>query len=140
MVKEGVDSTVRPKVKTYEFDGGRMFLDAWAADGKPMLSQRFQGWTRVLGVVSFTGAVCALVLSDWSSATNYREEHVFSSLQRGIFSWWHGFIEMDEADVAKAMTVHRPGKPRSASGPDSWFASQQARENFAKAAMHARTE
>ena len=33
MVKEGHDSTVRPKVQTYEFDNGRMFLDAWASDG-----------------------------------------------------------------------------------------------------------
>ena len=37
MVKEGHDSTVRPKVQT-EFDNGKMFMDAWAADGKAMFS------------------------------------------------------------------------------------------------------
>ena len=34
-VKEGHDSTVRPKTRTWEFDNGRKFLDEWAADGKP---------------------------------------------------------------------------------------------------------
>ena len=105
MVKEGGDSTLRPKVQTYEFDGGRLFLDSWAADGKPMLSRTFQGWTRVLGVVTLTGAL-ALVLSDWGSVAQNRE-HVFSPVQRCVFGWWSRFTEIDAADVAKARPVRR---------------------------------
>lgn len=127
MVREGADSTVRPKVQTYGFDNGKIFLDSWAADGKPMLSRQFQGWTRVLGVFTVTAAAFSLVLSDWSTVTQ-SEEHVFSSLQRGVRSWWATFVEMDEFDVAKARSVGRQ-KPAS-----SFFASESAQDNFAREA------
>ena len=129
MVKEGHDSTVRPKVRTYGFDGGKLFLDVWAADGKPVLSKNFQGWMRVLGVLTMTGMGFSLVLSDWGSVSQ-NQEHVFSAVQHAIFGWWAKFIEMDEFDVAKARSVARR------SGGEAWspFASERARENFARAA------
>ena len=127
MVKEGFDSTVRPKVQTYEIDNGKLFLDAWAADGKPMLSKNFTGVMRVFGVISMTAAGVALVFSDWSSVSQ-GEDHVFTALQRGARSWWATFIQMDEADVAKARSVRR-----NAGGSWSFFASSEASANFAKA-------
>lgn len=118
MVREGHDSTVRPKVQTFEFDGGRMFLDAWASDGKPALTRNFQGWLRVLGVVTMTSFGIVLVLADWDKATHH-QDHVFSSLQRGIRGWWATFIQMDEADVAKARSVQR-----AATSESTWSATQ----------------
>ena len=111
MVKEGGDSTYRPKVQTYEFDGGRLFLDSWAADGKPMLSRTFRGWARVFGVVTLTG-VTALVLSDWGMVAQNRD-HVFSPVQRSVFSWWSRFTEIDAADVAKARPMRRDQNAKS---------------------------
>ena len=129
MVKEGSDSTVRPKVQTYEFHGGRLLFDAWAADGKPMLSRNFQGAMRMLGVVSMTCAGVALVFSDWSRVAQ-NQDHVFTSFQRFVRSWWATFIEMDEADVAKARSV------RQQQGSGSWsiMASQEARQRFVSGA------
>ena len=129
MVKEGFDSTVRPKVQTYEIDNGKLFLDAWAADGKPMLSKNFTGVMRVFGVISMTAAGVALVFSDWSSVSQ-GEDHVFTALQRGARSWWATFIQMDEADVAKARSVRRSAG--SSSGGSSWsfFASSEAVKNL----------
>ena len=62
MVKEGNDSTVRPKLQTYEFDGGRPYLDEWASDGKPALSRRFVGRLRALNVLAICTLPVALVL------------------------------------------------------------------------------
>jgi hypothetical protein len=128
MVKEGHDSTVRPKVQTYEFDGGRLLLDSWAADGKPNLSRNFQGWLRVFGVLSLTGAGTVLLLTDWSGVSK-QHDHVFSDLQRGVRAWWSTFMEMDEADVAKARSVQRQPKPGIFW---SLFASEKAHANLAK--------
>ena len=110
MVKEGHDSTVRPKVQTYEFDNGRMFLDAWASDGKANLSKPFLGRMRVLQVLACTSISLVLVLSDWGGG-----EHVFSPLRRGLLAWWDRFREMDTADVAKARSVGAPIGPRGSS-------------------------
>ena len=85
---------------------------------------------RVLGVVSLTAAGFTLILCDWSTVT-HNQDHVFSAAQRGIRAWWSRFIEMDEADVAKARSVARQGPSTS------WLASSEARANFAKAAARA---
>ena len=124
MVKEGHDSTVRPKVLTYEFDKGRMLLDSWAADGKPALSRYFQGWMRVLGVLTVSAATASLVFSDFTHTDN---DHVFSGIRRSLLAWWSTFIALDEADVAKARRVH-------AKGDRGWslFASDEALAKFVK--------
>jgi hypothetical protein len=112
MVKEGHDSTIRPKVKSYEFDNGRLFLDAWHADGKEMLSKRFTGWARVASVLSCAFLVPVLVFSDYGE-----REHVFSPLQRSVRGWWTQFFKMDVADVAKGESVGAPvGRPKSGAG------------------------
>ena len=100
MVKEGNDSTVRPKVQNYEFDNGRLYLDAWHADGKAMLSKRFTGWARVATVLSCAFIAPLLVFSDWGE-----HEHVFTPVQRSVRAWWDQFIQMDVADVAKGESV-----------------------------------
>ena len=131
MVKEGHDSTVRPKVVTYEFEKGRMLLDAWAADGKPALSRYFHGWMRVLGVVTITAASVSLVLSDFSHT---EQDHVFSGLRRSVLGWWTTFVALDEADVAKAMAVRQAkGQANSDRSSSSLFASEAALAKFAKA-------
>ena len=55
---------------------------------------------------------------------------VFTALQRGARSWWATFIQMDEADVAKARSVRRSAG--SSSGGSSWsfFASSEAVKNL----------
>ena len=126
MVLEGHDSTVRPKVKTYEFDGGRMYLDSWAADGKPVLSKRFLGLSRAGGVVAATGTLFMLVLSDWNDVAGDKE-HVFTPVQRGVRTWWSRFTEMDEFDVIKARSV----KPKGWS-PGSYLASEEAMQRYSK--------
>lgn len=100
MVKEGHDSTVRPKVQTYEFDNGRLFLDSWASDGKPSFSRRFLGSMRVLNVILCVGMGAVLVSGDYGD-----QEHVFTPVQRGFRNWWQTFIEMDVHDVRKAQSV-----------------------------------
>jgi hypothetical protein len=100
MVKEGHDSTVRPKVQTYEFDGGRLYLDAWAADGKANFSRAFLGRMRVLNVLLCTGMGAVLLCHDWGE-----KEHILSPLQRTARSWWGTFFAMDVADVRKAQSV-----------------------------------
>ena len=104
MVKEGHDSTVRPKLQTIEFDNHRPFLDSWAADGKPMISRAAMSRLRAANVF----LVCTLPLSfmlfvDWGE-----KEHVFSPVQRAARGWWRTFTEMDVADVAKGLSVGRP--------------------------------
>ena len=127
MVKEGHDSTVKSKVKSYGFDGGKLFVDAWHADGKPMLSNRIQSWVRVGKVLGLTVFGVSLLLSDWGTATS-TDDHVLSSVQRSIWGWWTTFTELDEADVAKAKSVARRKVPQP-----SLYASAEARENFARA-------
>eukprot|EP00962_Isochrysis_galbana_P021696 scaffold6412_cov153-Isochrysis_galbana.AAC.2 len=100
MVKEGHDSTVRPKLQTWEFDNGRAYLDQWAADGKPMWSKRTLGAYRAAGVLLAAAITPLILLSDWGE-----KETVLSPLQRVCWSWWATFSAMDEADVAKARSV-----------------------------------
>ena len=107
MVKEGHDSTVRPKLQTYEFDNGKMYLDTWAADGKPALSRTFVGRLRALKIfAAVTLPAAFLLLGDWGD-----NEHIFSPVQRAAFGWWSRFVEMDEMDVAKARSVAVGGPP-----------------------------
>ena len=103
-VKEGHDSTVRPKLNTWEFDTrGRRFLDEWKADGKPMLN------TKVLGRVRFTKMFFALMLPVWVVAVDWgQQEHVMSEVQRRYWGWWGSFARLDDVDVAKALTVRYP--------------------------------
>ena len=108
MVKEGHDSTVRPKVQTYEFDNGRMYLDAWASDGKANLSRTFLGRMRMLNVFLCVGMGGVLLCADWGD-----QEHIFSQLQRTTKGWWRTFITMDEADERKARSVGWGGPPPS---------------------------
>ncbi len=103
MVKEGHDSTVRPKVQTYEFDNGRMYLDVWAADGKAQLSKTFLGRLRVLKVLACVTIPAVLIFSDWGEGT-----HCFTQVRDGLLSWWRTFSQMDEADVAKGRSVGAP--------------------------------
>ena len=103
MVKEGHDSTIRPKVQTFEFDNGKVFLDAWAADGKANLSRRFIGWSRVAHVFAVTGMTAVLFFSDWGP-----NEHIFSDARRMVGQWWTKFVELDVHDVAKARSVDGP--------------------------------
>ena len=112
MVKEGHDSTVRPKVQTYEFNNGRLYMDAWAADGKANLSRTFQGRMRVLNVLLCVGMGTTLIFMDWAG----NSEHVFSPVRRVALTWWRNFNRLDVADVAKARSVGEPIPPR---GPGS---------------------
>ena len=102
-VKEGHDSTVRPKTRTWEFDNGRKFLDEWAADGKPALSkvhlQRVQMF-KVLVAGLLLPPMILLIDSGGSGG-----ETCFSPLQRQFQSWWSAFRAIDAADVAKARAV-----------------------------------
>lgn len=103
MVKEGHDSTVRPKVQTFEFDNGKMFMDAWAADGKAMFSRRFLGWSRVANVLGCTGICAVLFFMDHGN-----DDHVFSTARQATLNWWGTFVEMDMYDVKKAKSVGGP--------------------------------
>ena len=103
MVKEGHDSTIRPKVQTYEFDNGRMYLDVWAADGKAQLSKTFLGRLRVLKVLACATITTVLIFSDWGEGT-----HCFTPVRDGLTSWWRTFSQMDVADVAKGRSVGGP--------------------------------
>ena len=100
MVKEGHDSTIRPKVQTYEFDNGRMYLDVWAADGKAVLSKTFMGRLRVFKVLACVAIPTVLIFSDWGDGSN-----CFTPVRDGLKSWWRNFAQMDEADVAKGRSV-----------------------------------
>ena len=102
MVKEGHDSTVRPKIQTFEYDNGRLFLDAWAADGKPNFSRKFIGWSRVANVLGCAAACGVICMSDWGPG-----ETCFSPVQRVTRSWWASFSEMDVEDVKKARSVEQ---------------------------------
>ena len=64
MVREGHDSTVRPTVQTYEFSGGRAYLDSWSSDGKPNLSRRFIAWSRVGNVALCTCMAAVLIFAE----------------------------------------------------------------------------
>mmetsp|Transcript_29645 Transcript_29645/g.76627 ORF Transcript_29645/g.76627 Transcript_29645/m.76627 type:complete len:127 (+) Transcript_29645:79-459(+) len=114
MVKEGHDSTVRPKVQTYEFDNGRMYLDVWAADGKATLSKTFMGRMRVLKVLACAAIPAVLVFSDWGEGT-----HVFTPIRQSLTAWWRTFVQLDVADVAKGQSVGTPLPPHSASSSSS---------------------
>eukprot|EP00967_Tisochrysis_lutea_P133538 scaffold234564_cov30-Tisochrysis_lutea.AAC.1 len=100
MVKEGHDSTVRPKLQTWEFDNGRAYLDQWAADGKPMWSRRTLGRFRAISVLVTAGITPLILLSDWGE-----KETILTPFQRIYWKWWTTFIAMDEGDVVKARSV-----------------------------------
>jgi hypothetical protein len=106
-VKEGHDSTVRPKMLVFEFDGGRKYIDEWAADGKPSLTRaqmrRVQSWKILAAVV----VPPVLLLIDYGSG-----ETMMSPLQRRFQGWWRHFCALDSADVAKAYSGGwRPDPP-----------------------------
>jgi hypothetical protein len=103
MVKEGHDSTIRPKVQTFEFDNGKLYLDAWASDGKAHFSRRFLGWARVAHVFATTGMAIALFNSDWG-----HEDHCFAVARHEMLRWWTRFVELDVYDVQKAKSVKGP--------------------------------
>ena len=132
MVKEGVDSTVRPKVTTYEFDNGRIFMDVWAADGKPVATKRAKAISRVVGVITLTAA-CGLVMSDWTANT-MGKDHVFTPVQRFVRNWWRRFIRMDDFDGAKAMSVAPASNDSAPAATSRWYASDKARQTFYQAA------
>ena len=113
-----------------------MFLDAWASDGKPVLSKTFQGWCRVLGVVSCTFFTGFLVMSDWShwAQRSEQNDHVFSDVQRALRGWWANYIEMDENDVAKAKSVNRRSAGGEARRSWSFFANDEAQARWAREA------
>lgn len=105
-VKEGHDSTVRPKLASYEFDQGKLYKDEWAADGKPYLSRYAQGRVRaakIFGCVSVS--VCSVLLF---GRLDGGEDHVFTTLQRPIYRWFNAFIKFDRYEEAKARSVGWP--------------------------------
>lgn len=103
MVQEGHDSTVRPKLQTYEFSNGKLYLDQWASDGKPHFDRATQGRMRALLVFSCVTIGFGCLLRDWGS-----EENLFSPVRRGLLGWWRTFTALDAADVAKARSVGPP--------------------------------
>ena len=106
MVKEGHDSTVRPKISTFEFNDGRIYLDAWHSDGKSSLSKTFLGRLRVAKVLLCTLMPAAMLFgSDWG------DDHVFTAPCNAVSAWWRTYVRMDIADVSKGQSV---GKWRQA--------------------------
>ena len=96
-VKEGHDSTVRPKMLVFEFDGGRKYIDEWAADGKPSLTRaqmrRVQSWK----------ILCAVLVPPILLLVDYGQGETFATpFQRRFWHWWHTFCALDSVDVAKA--------------------------------------
>lgn len=106
-----------PKLQTYEFDNGRVFLDAWAADGKPMLSGKFIGKFRAMGVACAVVSVPIVLFWDWGP-----DENVFSPFQRGVAHWWSTFVALDKWEVAKARSVksRRPATPQADDSDSFW--------------------
>ena len=96
-VKEGHDSTVRPKMLVFEFDGGRKYIDEWAADGKPSLTRaqmrRVQSWKILAAVI----VPPILLMIDYGHGETFT-----SPFQRRFGRWWHHFCALDSVDVAKA--------------------------------------
>ena len=105
-VKEGHDSTVRPKVETWEFDNGRRYLDAWAADGKPYFSRSIQSRIRVAKVASMIVLPmwCVLCMDTGQDPDN----HVFSVPRNAFWNWYMRFVEFDKFDMRKARSVGGP--------------------------------
>ena len=105
---EGQDSTVRPKLKTWEFDQGRRYLDEWNAEGKPYLSKSIQSRIRFAkAILPFIVVPVGLFLVDFGP-----EETVVSPIQRAMHSWWGTFVALDTADVVKAKSVRRRPAPK----------------------------
>lgn len=81
----------------FEFDGGRKYVDEWAADGKPGLTRaqmrRVQSW-KILSVVVVPPI---LLMIDYGQGETFA-----SPFQRRFQHWWHRFCAFDSADVAKA--------------------------------------
>ena len=97
--REGQDTTLYPKLKTWEFDQGKPFLDEWSSDGKPYFSRKIQTRIRVAkAVLPFVLIPLVLGFDDGS-------ETVFSPMQRTFYSWWTTFTALDHADVQKAQSV-----------------------------------
>ena len=100
MVKEGHDSTVRPRLQTWEFDpdSGRKYLDVWEAEGKPNFSRLFLSRIRVAKVLSVL-LIPPLVIFSYEDDG---KDTAITPIQRGFSSWWSAFTALDEADVRKA--------------------------------------
>ena len=124
MVKEGHDSTVRPRLQTWEFDpdSGRKYLDVWEAEGKPNFSRLFLSRIRVAKVLSVL-LIPPLVIFSYDDAG---KDTAITPIQRGFSSWWSAFTALDEADVRKARALGpsprapprgRRGRGRGARGP-----------------------
>lgn len=102
-VKEGNDSTVRPKLAHWEFDQGRRYLDVWAADGKPYFSRGFLSYVRVAKVFCSVTIPFYFVLFAFDGT--HGKENIFTPIQRPFWAWWHTFAQLDHADMAKARSV-----------------------------------
>ena len=88
---------MRPKMLVFEFDGGRKYIDEWAADGKPSLTRaqmrRVQSWKILAAVI----VPPILLMIDYGHG-----ETVTSPFQRRFQRWWYRFCALDSCDVAKA--------------------------------------
>ena len=131
MVKEGHDSTVRPRLQTWEFDpdSGRKYLDVWEAEGKPNFSRLFLSRIRVAKVLSVL-LIPPLVIFSYDDVG---KETAITPIQRGFSSWWSAFTALDEADVRKARALGpSPARLRAAAEAEG-----EAREARAAAAANA---
>ena len=113
----------------FEFDGGRKYIDEWAADGKPSLTRaqmrRVQSWKILAAVV----VPPILLLIDYGSG-----ETIMSPFQRRFQGWWRHFCALDSADVAKAYSGGwRPDPP----DPSPKRASKRASARLRAAAADA---
>ena len=129
MVKEGHDSTVRPRLQTWEFDpdSGRKYLDVWEAEGKPNFSRLFLSRIRVAKVLSVL-LIPPLVIFSYDDVG---KETAITPIQRGFSSWWSAFTALDEADVRKARAL---GRRRRASARPPRPRARRARGRAAAAA------
>eukprot|EP00327_Prymnesium_parvum_P000542 CAMPEP_0182827992 /NCGR_PEP_ID=MMETSP0006_2-20121128/17229_1 /TAXON_ID=97485 /ORGANISM="Prymnesium parvum, Strain Texoma1" /LENGTH=156 /DNA_ID=CAMNT_0024955313 /DNA_START=112 /DNA_END=581 /DNA_ORIENTATION=- len=104
-VKEGHDSTVKPKIEVWEFHDGRRYLDAWAADSKPYFSRTFVSRVRAAQV-----AFCAFLVLPWGLLSMEidgvtEREHVLTPLRNFFWSWYGNYMKMDHYDLKKARSV-----------------------------------
>jgi len=95
------DSTKRPKLQDWSFDQGKAFVDQWAAEGKPNLSNAMLRRVRVMKVLAFAVAGPLCVLNGEYGV----EEHVLSPVQRTVFSWFAAYTALDTADYRQAKLV-----------------------------------
>ena len=106
MVKEGFDSTVRPKIQTYEFNEGKLYLDQWASDGKPHFSRAWLGRGQAALILLTATTSLGCLMYPWEGESG--KEHVFTPVRRGLAAWWEKFTALDVVDIAKAQSVGDP--------------------------------